>query len=172
MSGAERTIDVETRFAIVDVSHAYARGIDHRDWDLYRRVFTDECWFDFSSWSGTPGAAMAADQWVDAVRRINGSFDATQHVMTNHHPVRVDAETIECVNEMRAQHWFGAETMASFGRPAEPAWCVIGGHYTNRYVRTNDTVFCDGWKIGATTLTVRWRDGDESIFALARRRSG
>jgi hypothetical protein len=168
-------VDLATRLAVTDVSYAYARGIDHRDWDLYRRLFTDECSYDFSSWSGTPGATMRADDWVDGVRRVNGSFDSTQHLMTNHHVVRVDdgsgVETVECVNEMRAQHWLSAETMASLGKPAVHTWCIVAGHYTNRYVRTDDTESFDGWKITSLHFTCRWRDGDESIFALARRRS-
>ncbi len=155
------------RQAVVDLSLAYAAGIDHRDWALYRSIFADVCEFDFSSWSGRPPAAMPADAWVEAVRSVNGNFDATQHLMTNHRLEQVDADTIVGVNEMQAQHWFCADSMIVFGRDAEPAWCLLGGHYTNRYVRT-----AGGWRIGACQLTVRWRTGDESIFAFARQRNG
>ena len=151
--------------AIVQLSYAYAAGIDHRDWALYRSIFTDTCEFDFSSWSGRPAAAIPADDWVAAVRGTNGSFDATQHLMSNHRIEAVDDDTAIGVNELQAQHYFTAESMASFGRPSEPAWCLLGGHYTNRYVRTDD-----GWRIAACRLTVRWRTGDESIFPLARGR--
>jgi hypothetical protein len=152
--------------SIVQVSYRYAAGIDHRDWDLYRSVFTDECEIDFSSWSGTPGAVMRADDWVAAVRSINGSFDATQHVMTNHIVDFIDHDTAVGTNEVQAQHWFSAATMAGFGRAAEARWCLLGGHYTNRYVRD-----AGGWRISSCRLTVRWRMGDESIFALARHRA-
>jgi SnoaL-like domain len=154
------------REAILQLSYAYAAGIDHRDWQLYRSIFTDECEYDFSSWSGRAPAVLAADEWVDAVRSVNGNFDATQHIMTNHRLERIDPDTIVGVNELQAQHWFEAASMESFGRPAELGWCLLGGHYTNRYVRTDGA-----WRIGACRLTVRWRTGDESIFAFARARS-
>lgn len=169
MSSLERTGHVEPadRQAVIDLSLGYAAGIDHRDWVLYRSIFTDVCEYDFSSWSGRPPAAMPAEQWVEAVRSVNGNFDATQHIMTNHRLEHLDPDTIVGVNELQAQHWFSAASMAEFGRPAEAAWCLLGGHYTNRYVRD-----ADGWRIASCRLTVRWRTGDESIFAFARQRNG
>lgn len=152
------------RTAIIDLSYRYAAGVDHRDWSMYRSVFTDVCTFDFSSWSARPAATMPADEWVEAVRSVNGNFDATQHIMTNHRLTATGPGAVVGVNEVQAQHWFGAATMVGFGREAADAWCLLGGHYTNRYVRTPS-----GWKIASCQLTVRWRTGDESIFAFARR---
>jgi hypothetical protein len=61
--------------------------------------------------------------------------------------------------------------MKAFGRPAESAWCLLGGHYTKRYVRIVDSGSgWNGWRIASCRLTVRWRTGDESIFPLARSR--
>ncbi len=159
------TIEPADTAAIVQLSFAYAAGIDHRDWTLYRSIFTDPCEFDFSSWSGRPPAVIPADDWVAAVRGTNGSFDATQHLMSNHRIDMIDERTAIGVNELQAQHFFTADTMAAFGRPAQDAWCLLGGHYTNRYTRTDA-----GWRIAACRLTVRWRTGDESIFPLARSR--
>jgi SnoaL-like domain len=158
-------LDPADRIELIQLSYGYAAGIDHRDWELYRSIFTDLCTFDFSSWSGRPATEMPADEWVEAVRSVNGNFDATQHIMTNHRFETVDDDTVVGTNELQAQHWFTAESMATFGREEEPAWCLLGGHYTNRYVRT-----AEGWRIGACQLTVRWRTGDESIFTFARRR--
>ncbi len=163
---SDATIGERDRQAIVDLSYAYAAGIDHRDWALYRSIFADVCEFDFSSWSGRAPAAMPADDWVQAVRSVNGNFDATQHLMSNHRMQRVDDDTIIGINQTQAQHWFDADSMASFGRPAESAWCLLGGHYTNRCVRIDG-----GWRIVSCRLTVRWKTGDETIFALARQRA-
>ena len=169
---AVHTIDPIDRQQVIDLSLGYAAGIDHRDWNLYRSIFTEVCEFDFSSWSSRPAASMPVDDWVHAVRSVNGNFDATQHLMSNHR-LEIDleghggpGEAIIGVNELQAQHWFDAESMASFGRAPEPAWCLLGGHYTNRYVRTEH-----GWRIAACRLTVRWRTGDETIFSFARQRA-
>ena len=111
-----------------------------------------------------PLDAQFHDEWVEAVRSVNGNFDATQHIMTNHRLTATEPGAVVGVHEVQAQHWFSAATMVRFGREATDAWCVLGGHYTNRYVRTPS-----GWKIASCQLTVRWRTGDESIFAFARR---
>ncbi len=152
--------------AVARLTIDYARGIDDRDWVLFRSVFADACAVDFSSWSGAPAATMASDLWVQAVRSITGAFDATQHLMTNL-ALRATGEPGEVigVNEVQAQHWFDAPTMAGFDRPAEPACCTLGGTFTNRYIRTHE-----GWRIAACRFTLRWRMGDETLFALARQR--
>ena len=152
---------------ILQVSYRYAAGIDHRDWELFRSVFGEVCTVDFSSWSGRPAAEMPADEWVAAVRSVNGNFDATQHLMTNHRLETIDRDSVVGVNELQAQHWFSAASMAEFGRSDGAAWCMLGGQYTNLYLRTGD-----GWKIASCELTVRWRTVDESIFTFARRRDG
>jgi hypothetical protein len=157
--------------AIERLTFDYARGIDDRDWVTFRSVFTDICEFDFRSWSGAPSTSMASDVWVQAVRSVTGAFDATQHLMSN---LRLDAASesldgarvIIGTNEVQAQHWFDGATMAAFDRSAEPAWCTLGGVFTNRYVRTEDE-----WRIAACRFTLRWRTGDETLFALARQRS-
>ena len=154
------------RRAIHDVAVRYATGIDRRRWDLYRSCFADPCHFDFSSWSGRPGAPLAADAWVDNVRRTNGSFDATQHLLGNF-VLAFDAGDPDVATyeiELQAQHFFTPDTLAAHGWPADAVnWCLLGGHYSNRVVRGDD-----GWRMVHCQLTVRWRTGNEGIFALAR----
>lgn len=148
---------------IIEVSYDYAAGIDRRDWTLYSSCFTDPCSFDFSSFSGRPAAELPRETWVDNVRRTNGSFDATQHQMSNHIVSVRTADRVECVTELRAQHWFSSESMEKLGHRGETNFCELGGHYTN------DLVF-DGssWRISFCRLTVRWRTGNMAIFDLAR----
>lgn len=158
----------EIHAAIARLTFDYARGIDDRDWVTFRSVFADSCDVDFQSWSGAPAATMDSAVWVQAVRSVMGEFDATQHLMANH---RITARVVDPtqvvtgVNEVLAHHWFDAETMASFDRPAEAASCTLGGVFTNQYVWTDD-----GWRIVACRFSLRWRMGDETLFALARQR--
>lgn len=155
--------DRSAQQAIIDVSYAYAAGIDRRDWSLYGTCFTDPCGFDFSSFSGRPATELPRDVWVDNVRRTNGSFDATQHQMSNHMVTLGTNDRATCITELRAQHWFAESTMAKLGHPGETNFCELGGHYTN------DLVF-DGsaWRISFCRLTVRWQTGSMAIFDLAR----
>lgn len=159
----------DVQAAIARLTFDYARGIDDRDWVVFRSVFADSCDVDFQSWSGAPPAVMASDVWVQAVRSVTGAFDATQHLMTNHRlldgQADVQSGSVTAVNEVQVQHWFDADSMASFDRPAEPAWCTLGGSFSNRYLLTEA-----GWRIAACRFTLRWRTGDETLFALARQR--
>lgn len=156
-------IDFTTHRAIVDVSHAYAAGIDRRDWDLYGECFTDPCTFDFSSFSGRPVAELPRSSWVDNVRRTNGSFDATQHQMSNQMVTLHDADHATCITELRAQHWFSEKTMAKLGHAGEVNFCELGGHYSNDLIRDGSV-----WRITHCKLTVRWQTGSMAIFDLAR----
>jgi hypothetical protein len=153
------------RQAVIDTVVSYATGIDLRDWELYRRIFTDPCWFDFSSWSRRPPAEMTAADWVHAVRSVNGNFDATQHLSTNHVVTFTDVDRATCRSYMQAQHFFEPETMAALGRPDDVNVCTLGGYYTNQLVRVGD-----GWKIARCQLTVTWQTGNADIFDLARSR--
>ena len=155
---------VDDRQAIVDVVIRYATGVDTRDWALFRSCFTDPCEIDFSSWTGRPAAEVPADSWVQRVRGTNGNFETTQHLSTNHVVTFDSDDEATCVSSMHAQHWYSAERLAELGQPGDtPRWCTLGGHYTNRLVRTDA-----GWKIRRCRLTVTWTTGDPSVFEIAR----
>ena len=157
------SLDTEVRSQIIDVSHRYAVGIDRRDWEMYGSCFADSCRFDFSSFSGRPPAVRSRAEWVENVRRTNGSFDATQHLMTNHLISGAADDRVVCTTELRAQHWFSPETLERLGHPGEVNFCELGGHYTNELTNINGF-----WRITACHLTVRWRTGSMAIFDLAR----
>jgi hypothetical protein len=154
------------RYDIIQVSYKYAMGIDHRQWNLYETCFTDECEFDFSSFSGRPATVLTAKQWRTNVESLNGNFDATAHQMSNHVISKLKKSSATCVTELRAQHWFSQETMSLLGHAGETNWCELGGHYTNELIREGKT-----WKIARCALTVRWRLGNEAIFEMARGRN-
>ncbi len=71
------------RAAISEVVLGYATGLDRRDWDLYRSIFTDEIEMDFSS-LGIPAGRVDADQWVADAELLFAGFEATQHLSANH----------------------------------------------------------------------------------------
>jgi hypothetical protein len=143
---------LEDELAIRRVLHAYARGVDRRDWALFRSCFTDPVEVDLSSWNGTPAACMAVDEWVAGVRAGLSGFDATQHLTANH-LVDVDGDTARCTSDVQASHVLD-------GRRA-----VIGGWYDTRLTRVEDA-----WRIASSTLHVTWREGPEALFAEAARR--
>lgn len=145
-----------SRAEIIDVQHRYALGIDRRDWTLYRSVFADRVRFDFTSWHGGEPEELSADAWVERVAARQSGFDATQHQMSNH-VVTLAASSAECITYIVARHCLRAGEKDLIQ--------VIGGYYTNRLIR-----FEDQWKINACTLTVKWTEGDRSLFDIAAER--
>lgn len=147
------------RAAISDVVHAYATGLDRRDWKLYRSIFTDELEMDFESAGIRPGV-YAADDWVRDARHLFAGFAATQHTSSNHvHDIRGDEAS--CVSSMQAEHFVTPEPGDASGADR---W-TIGGYYTNELVRTEA-----GWKLCRITLTVTWSRGNPEVPRIALRR--
>ncbi len=138
--------------------YEYAYGIDTRNWELYRSIFTSQITTDFSSYNGGPGAQeMSAEQWVDGLKPLFTGLDATQHSMSN--PL-VDLEPggdgARCRMYMQAAHFLNDDPVPEF---------TIGGYYDDHLVRTDA-----GWRVDAVTLTVWWRRGNPEIMVEARRR--
>jgi hypothetical protein len=171
------------RAAISDVVHAYATGLDRRDWTLFRSIFLDSIEMDFRS-VGLRAGRYDADEWVRDAARLFAGFAATQHTSTNHvHDVRGDEAT--CTSNMQAEHFvrvaadpselgavdadsrnpdsrntnYGAEPAAEADR-----W-TIGGYYTNELVRT-----VTGWKLAKVALIVTWQTGNPNVSRIAFQR--
>ncbi len=149
------------RAAISDVVHAYATGLDRRDWTLFRSIFTDAIEMDFAS-VGLRVGSYDADEWVRDAARLFAGFAATQHTSTNHvHDVRGDEAT--CTSNMQAEHFVAREPDDGLADGAD-RW-TIGGYYTNELVRT-----ADGWKLAKVTLIVTWQTGNPGVSRIALQR--
>lgn len=150
------------RAAISDVVHAYATGLDRRDWALYRSIFLDEIEMDFTS-VGIRSGTYKADDWVRDARALFAGFTATQHTSTNHvHEIHGDEAT--CVSSMQAEHFFAREAGEAPAAPDAERW-TIGGYYVNELVRQGA-----GWKLRRVKLTVTWIRGNPEVPRLALRR--
>ncbi len=150
------------RAAISDVVHAYATGLDRRDWALYRSIFTDEIEMEFAS-VGLRAGAYKADDWVRSAQTLFDGFSATQHTSSNHvHEIHGDTAT--CISNMQAEHFIAREPGDGLAGPDADRW-TIGGFYRNELVRTPA-----GWKLRRVTLTVTWSRGNPELPRIALRR--
>lgn len=139
--------------AVIETLYKYAQGLDTRDWQLYRSIFTDQIFVDFSSYHGQPGERISADEWVARLQPLFSGLAVTQHSMTN--PlVTFDAQGAECRMYMQAEH---------IHDPADrDSWYTIGGYYTDRLVREGGA-----WRIASVKLTIFWRRGDPQCMVRA-----
>ena len=147
--------DASDKLAVAETVYRYATGIDHRDWVLYRSLFTDTVTVDFSSYRPElPPRQMSADTWVAGLVPLFTGLAVTQHSMTN--PLAtVDGETAAITMYLQARHVFDPTDAAS--------WYTIGGYYEDELARVDGR-----WLLTRVRLTVTWRAGDPEIMELAR----
>jgi hypothetical protein len=136
--------------------YEYALGIDTKDFELLRSVFTEDINMDFEDYSGQPAASLRADDWVAGARILFTGLDSTQHVMSN--PiVDVDGDTAQCRMYMKAEHFFqNDQGDADF---------TLGGYYIDQLEKVDGR-----WLINSVTLKIFWNRGNRHIMTLAAER--
>jgi hypothetical protein len=113
--------------AIAALLYRCARAVDTKDWELYRSVFTDDAYIDYSS---AGAAAGSRDEVADWLGEGFATIPMSMHYITNIES-DIDGDT--------------ARVRAMFYNPmqlpgmAELSYC--GGHYYHELVRTPD-----GWR--------------------------
>jgi hypothetical protein len=113
--------------AIAALLYRYARAVDTKDWELYRSVFTDDAYIDYSS---AGAAAGSRDEVADWLSQGFAAIPMSMHYITN----------IECDIDGET-----ARVRAMFYNPmqlpgmSELSYC--GGYYHHELVRTPD-----GWR--------------------------
>ena len=135
----------------------FARGIDLRDWDMYRSVFTDDIEIDYTSYRAGNGGPFTADDWVRRGRMLFPGLAASQHFLSNL-DITVDGDSGTVISYVRAEH-----VLPNTGGDA---MFTIGGYYTDSLRRVDGE-----WKICKKQLTVLWNSGNPQILAMARERA-
>jgi SnoaL-like domain len=150
------------RTHIIDVANRYASGLDRRDWQLLRSIFTDEIDMEFGS-VGIRSGRYEADRWVRNSEVLFAGFGPTQHTLTNH-AVTIDGDAAHTTVYMQAEHFIVEDA------PADNRW-TIGGWYEHDLERRGD-----GWLIHRMALYMTWQTGNRELSQLAiergRRRLG
>lgn len=134
------TVDLQAvhdKLEIHELLARYARGVDTKDWDLYRSVFTDDAHIDYTS-AGAP--AGTREEIIAFLSMAFATISWSQHYVTNIE-IQLDGDT--------------ATARAMFYNPmllpgmTDPSFC--GGFYFHDVVRT-----ADGWKSRRLVEENRW----------------
>ncbi|WP_436789105.1 nuclear transport factor 2 family protein [Yinghuangia sp. YIM S10712] len=118
---------VADKIEIAELLARYARGVDRKEWELWRSVFTPDAQLDYSSVTGIVGSR---DEVIKILEQALGTTPMTQHFISNIE-VEVDGDR--------------AKATAMFYNPmllpnmTEQSYC--GGYYRHDLVRTPD-----GWR--------------------------
>jgi 3-phenylpropionate/cinnamic acid dioxygenase small subunit len=115
----------------------YARGVDDRDWDLYRSVFTEDAAIDYTAVGGPSGPR---DDVVAFFEAFFPSVPWSQHYITN---IEIDLEGDRA--EVRAM-FYNPMQMPGMDEPS-----FFGGDYLHDLVRT-----ADGWRSCRLVERSRW----------------
>jgi len=113
--------------AIAALLYRYARAVDAKDWELYRSVFTDDAYIDYSS---AGAAAGPRDEVVDWFEVNFGAIPMSMHYITN-----IEADIDGDTARVRAMFYNPMQLPGM----AELSYC--GGYYHHELVRTSD-----GWR--------------------------
>ncbi len=150
----------EDRFEIMELIACYGAGLDARDWDLWRSVFTDNALFDISSWSGGAQPRVETDRVVRAQARIFAELSVTQHLMSNFR-ITTDGDSGRVLCVMRAEHWIPVEPGSE-----ENKRYTMFGYYDDRLLRVDGA-----WKIDEMHLNVTKTEGERWVMDEASRRA-
>jgi SnoaL-like domain len=112
---------------IVALLNRYARAVDTKDWDLYRTVFTDDAYIDYSE-------SVVAGSLDDVVKFLGGDFSALV-TMGMHYITNIESEVDGDTAHVRAMFYHPTK----IGGVAD--LCVFGGYYHHELVRAPD-----GWR--------------------------
>lgn len=128
---------VSDKLEIHELLARYARGVDDRDWELYRSVFTDDAFIDYSS-AGPP--AGHRDEVASFLEQGFVAVPWSQHYITNVEiVVDGDAATVRAM-------FYNPMMLPGMDAPS-----VCGGFYHHDLVRTPG-----GWKSRRLVEETRW----------------
>ena len=112
---------------IAALLYRYARAVDTKDWELYRSVFTDDAYIDYSAAGAVAGGR---DEVVDWFAANFGAIPWSMHYITN-----IESEIDGDTARVRAMFYNPMQL------PGIAEMSACGGYYHHELVRTSD-----GWR--------------------------
>lgn len=125
-------VDFADWLAICNVKADYCRLLDTKDWEGWKRLFTDDVEVDTTGSGGE--LTRGRDAFVDSVSKSLATAKTAHQV---HSPlIEIEGDEAHVVWAMQDRVVWEGRALTGYG------------HYTERYVRTDE-----GWKIARQALT-------------------
>jgi 3-phenylpropionate/cinnamic acid dioxygenase small subunit len=118
---------VQDKLEIHELLARYARGVDTKDWELWKSVFTPDALVDYSSAGAPVGPPHEIAAWLEQGLQV---VPMTQHFISN-----IEVEVQGDKAKVRALFYNPMQLPGM----AEMSFC--GGYYRHEMVRTDE-----GWK--------------------------
>ena len=102
-------LSANDKFEIIDVMNNYAKGIDTKNYDLFRSIFDDNVEvniiYDSSFRSGEPVSFDGIDSWVQYVENAINEYRSTQHMLGN--PlIKFEKGVAKARTDLQATHYY------------------------------------------------------------------
>tara|TARA_B100001057_G_scaffold171653_1_gene172467 strand:+ start:583 stop:1083 length:501 start_codon:yes stop_codon:yes gene_type:complete len=135
-------LSVNDKFEIIDVMNNYAKGIDTKNYDLFRSIFDDNVKvniiYDPSFRSGEPVSFEGIDSWVEYVENAINEYRSTQHMLGN--PlIKYEDGIVMARTDLQATHYY---------KNKDNEKTTLWGYYDTHMVNKGGS-----WKIIKHTLT-------------------
>ena len=135
-------LSVNDKFEIIDVMNNYAKGIDTKNYDLFRSIFDDNVEvniiYDSSFRSGEPVSFEGIDSWVQYVEDAISEYRNTQHMLGN--PlIKYENGIVKARTDLQATHYY---------KNKDNEKTTLWGYYDTHMVNKDGS-----WKIIKHTLT-------------------
>ena len=152
---------IEDRLDIMELIARYGAGLDARDWELWRGVFTDNALFDLSSWNNLKAQRVDTARVVRAQARIFAELSVTQHLMSNFRITTESPSSGSVQAVMRAEHWISIEPDSD-----KTKRYTMFGYYNDKLLKLDGI-----WKIDEMHLHDTNTEGDVWVMEEASRRA-
>ena len=133
---------------IHDLMMRFGRGLDSKDWALYRSCFADRVIVDFGQSTGHAARFVSADGFV-AFARMRQRGHTAFHQYSNFQ-ASVTGDHARCILYMMARH----RVTGIDGDPLN----IFVGWYDNEFIRTPQ-----GWRISKLRHPLQWIEGNAAI---------
>ncbi|MAC08684.1 MAG: hypothetical protein CML74_02640 [Rhodobiaceae bacterium] len=135
-------LSANDKFEIIDVMNNYAKGIDTKNYDLFRSIFDDNVEvniiYDSSFRSGEPVSFDGIDSWVEYVENAISEYRTTQHMLGN--PlIKYENGVAKARTDLQATHYY---------KDKDNEKTTLWGYYDTHMVNKDGS-----WKIIKHTLT-------------------
>jgi hypothetical protein len=132
---------IEIERACEQLSIAYARHVDFKEYDRFAELFTEDGHLNAGGLiEGRAAIRQRMEQRPDRLR--------SRHVLTNIHVEVIDADHARGITYLSLYRHVGDESLAE--SPIELAGRAAVGHYEDEFVRT-----ASGWRIAPARAAVR-----------------
>lgn len=143
------------RAEIIETVNSYGLGVDTRDFEWFRSLFTDEVEVDYTAMLGGEPYTINADELVKNWKGLLTAFESTQHIIANH-VVDLDGDQATTKVHFQAHHIL-------LSRSGGCSW-TVAGYYVHKLRRTEQ-----GWKIHYVQLTNLWGEGNFDLVMMAQK---